>query len=280
MLSLRAAGRHAEEAEAAVHLAWAQTLDGRTWQAARTLQDVVGGRGFTDVPTRFCAWAHLLYAWALFDLGEYAQWREQAQIAYSLADSASDRAQACLNMGQIALHSGERRRAERYFDEAVRLQPRFRASVFSIKAYLNNLAGRHKAALKDSEAGLIIVHNTFLEIYDNTNRAVERSALMVERGTAKAFLGHADAEAALAKAQSWLDTLSSDKQLESARVKRARALVLAKAGEKQAALALLDETLRFFHRRSARPEYDLTARALHQLLHERRAKATDDNFSA
>ncbi len=277
MLSLRAAGRDVEAAEAALHLAWAQGLDGRTWQAARTLRDAIGGSGFARLTATFRARGHLLYAWALWDLGDYAGSHEQAEHALSTSDMPTDKARSLLNLGQIALHLGEEDSAESYFRQALHLDPALRATAFGVRAYQHNLAGRHRAALAAVEAGLEDMRNGSLENDDNTNRAVEKSALMVERATAKAFLGHSDARAILIEAQGLLDSLPFDTQLESARVKRATALVLAKAGEYHAALALLEEALTVFRRRSARPEYNLTARALNRLHKERSAKGDDED---
>jgi len=208
-------------------------------------------------------------------MGDYAGSREQAEIACAASERSDDRGRAYLALAQVALHNGDRDLARSHFAEAVELNPSLMASTYSIKAYLHNLAGRHRAALAEAQRGLNKVSNGSLENYDITNRAVERSALMVEQGTAKTFLGHPDAWDTLTEAQALLDALPFDTQLESARVKRAMGLVLAKAGEHHAALALLEEALRVFRRRSVRSEYDLTVRAASRIHKKRRARGNE-----
>lgn len=277
MISLKASGCLREAAQTALTLAWAQGLDGRTWQAARTLRRVIGTPAFDSLSGGFRARGHLLYAWALWDLGEYGLSHEQAKLSYETSTRPADRGRAALTLGQVLLHLGDTSEAEGYFAEAVRLEPSLEANAFSVRAYLYNLAGRHAKALAEALTGLEIAYNTALENYDITNRAVERSALMVEQGTAKAFLGHPDAWEKLIEAQALLDSLPFDTQLESARVQRAMGLVLAKAGEYHAALALLDESLRIFHRRSVRPEYELTVQAISRTHKKRRARCNEKN---
>ncbi|MDP2871589.1 MAG: hypothetical protein Q8P31_03535 [Bacillota bacterium] len=275
MLSLKAAGRDMEAAEAGLSLAWAQGLDGRTWQAARTLQDVISYPAFASLSRGFRARGYLLFAWALWDLGEYSLSRQQAQLSYLTSERQADRGRASLALGQVLLYFGETESAEASFAEAVQCEPTLKATAFSVKSYLHNLAGRHAKALVEAQAGLDTAHNAALENYDITNRAVERSALMVEQGTAKAFLEHPDAWDTLIEAQALLDSLPFDTQLESARVRRAMGLVLAKAGEHHAALALLEEAFRVFRRRSVRPEYDLTVRAMSRIHKKRGARGND-----
>jgi tetratricopeptide (TPR) repeat protein len=275
MESLRAHGLEADEAQAALFLAWAQVLDGRSWQAARTLRGVLNRPGFALASQRHRSWGHLLYAWALWDMGEYARSREQAELAYVTSDQPADRGRASLTLGQVLLHLGETKLAGQSFSEAVRLDPSLRVGAFSVRAYFHNLTGRHRAALSEAEAGLAETHYKILESYDITSRAVERSALMVEQGTAKAFLGHSDAWKTLTEAQALLDSLPFDTQIESARVRRAMGLVLTKAGERHAALALLEEALKVFRRKSVRPEYELTVRALNRVHKKGRGRVND-----
>lgn len=279
MLSLRASGHLAEAAEAALHLAWAQGLDGRTWQAARTLAAAISGPGFARLDAGLRTRGHLLYAWALWDLGDYAGSREQATLAHSTSERPADRGRALLNLGQVALHLGGSDEAQSAFEQAVSLDPSLKATACGIKAYLHNLAGRHLEALDEARAGLEEVGNAALGKHDITNRAVEQSALMVERATAKAFLGHSDALSVLNEAQATLKFLPFDTQLEAARIQRAKALVLGKAGEHQAALALLAKALKVFRRRSALPDHDLTVCALNR-LQKKRSEGDNDAVPA
>jgi len=268
-VSLSHAGLSREALQASTLLAWAQAKDGRSWQAALTLRRCLKQAEYDCLTQSFRCRGHLSYAYALWDLGNYTESAEAASEARRLATTPLEAGMADIAFAQAHLYMGHQEVAEAAFDQALRTNSTLTGTIASVKAYLHNLRGEHRRALKTAEGAINTVKSS-LENNDNATRAAERAALMVERGTAKAFLGHRDARQSLIEARAAICSLGGDVELEEARIKRAWAMVLIKAREPNAASALLSEANGTFRRRRVIPEQDLTAVVAGILNYERR----------
>ncbi len=267
-LSYRSLGDIAEALHCEVLLAWAQEHDGRPWQAVRTLATAMAEPEFGALPSWIQSRAHMGHAWASWWLGDMAASAEHAAQAYSLASDPLEQGRAALALAQAAQHLGQHREAEAHFRRAVELDPSLDVTAYGVRAYLLNLAGEHHKALREAEAGLDrLMHGAVQP--DDSRRAAERTALLVERSTAKAFLQHRDARQATLTAHAALQDYPSSSQLEYARVNRAQAMVLIRAREHNAAEALLSEAQKVFRQSRALPELDLTTVVARKLLEAR-----------
>jgi len=263
-LSLRQARERAEVARSLVLLGWAQDVDGRPWQAAATLREAISSPEFEQLAPWVRVRALYTYARALWSLGDYEESLARGEQAYKIPGGSSERGWAALAVAQAALCLGLPMRASEAFDRAIALDPSLEVAAYGIRAYLHNLAGRHQDALREAEEGLRATGHNSLESLDKNGRAAESIPLMVELGTAKAFLGAADARQAILEARRRLveEGRTGNVDLELARTNRGLAMVLAGCGECSAASALLTEASRVFSRRGAQSEHGLTFRVL------------------
>lgn len=246
-----------------VLLGWLQDVDGRPWQAVATLSKAVSSVEFEQLPGGIRTKALYAYARALWSLGEYDDSLVRGEQAYRTAEHDSERGRAALAIAQAAVCLGLPLRATEAFDQAIDLDPSLRVSAYAIRAYLHNLAGRHREAIQEAEEGLLAAGHGPLETADTYGRAAESCALLVELGTAKAFLGAADAREVILEARRRLPAGGpGGVDLERARTSRALAVVLARCGEHDAASALLAEASKVFSRRGAQSEHALTFSAL------------------
>jgi tetratricopeptide (TPR) repeat protein len=265
-MSFEQAGERLEAARTWILLAWAQDLDGRSWQAARTLKVVTSLPEFGELPRWVRTRALGTYSRALWALGDYQASLEKASEAYALAEDDSDRGRAALSVAQAALQLGRSRQAEETFQQALLYDPSLEITALGVRAYLANLAGKHHQAMLDAQDGLKKMYDTCLENIDNASRAAEYSALLVESCTAKAFLGLDGAYEEIVKARELLSESPGNAELELARTSRAMAMVLARDGECAAASALLAGVQRVFSRRGALAEHGLTSRVVNFVL--------------
>jgi tetratricopeptide (TPR) repeat protein len=269
-VSLRAAGEAVEELRTRLLLAWAQDLDGRPWQAVRTMRACLGRPEYPALPAWVRSRSETSLSRALWAIGSYSEARDVAIAARDLADGDLETAWAELAVAHALLYLGQHAAAERSFREAERLEPSLKTTARIVRAYLHNLRGEHGQALALVEDEPSISINRKPQSLDELTRAAEHASLSVERCTAKAFLRHRDARQAVLEALAAAKTLGAVPDLELARIHRAWAVVLGHLRESRAAEAYLHAAGKVFRQRSAQPEQDLMAVAVSIVNHERR----------
>ncbi len=256
-LSFRSLGETTEALHVEVMLAWAQDMDGRPWQAVRTMERAMADPAFQTLPRWIRARAHLSHARASWSIGDLTVSSEHAARAYALADDPLEQGRAALAVAQVSQHMGRLSDATAHFKRAVEIDPSLDLTAYSIRAYLLNLAGNHRKALREAEAGLVrLMHHR--QVSDDTSRAAEETALLVELAIAKAFMRRRDARDAVLTAQAALQKYQGSSELEFARTRTAQSLTLIAARELNAAETMLADAVRVFRQRRAIPELDLT----------------------
>lgn len=268
---LARSGEPLEELKTRLLLAWAQDLDGRSWQSVRTMRWSRAQPDYPSLPAWIRSRAETSLSRALWATGDYTGAVAAALSARRLAAAEQDRAWAELAVGHALHYLGQADAAERAFRDAARLLPSMEATTRVIRAYLHNLRGEHRRALQVVEDELaILAIKPRASSLEELSRAAELAAIMVERCTAKAFLRHRDARQSVLDALNAVSGSHHATDLELARIHRAWAVTLAQAGERRAAEAYLHEAAKVFRLRRAQPEQDLLAVAVSIIGQDRR----------